>query len=101
MKAFADDKLNIVKMTISFFDRVEKSRPGKGDNAGYQHFLLFPQCFPKPSSLIHYHTMPNFDALKIYSCGKHCEKRRNCLSQAISPSLTMFSTVYGTLNVLL
>ena len=30
-------------------------------------------------SLTHYHTMPHFDALKIYSCGKHCEKRRNCL----------------------
>ena len=29
--------------------------------------------------LTHYHTMPHFDALKIYSCGKHCEKRRNCL----------------------
>ena len=27
----------------------------------------------------HYHTMPHFDALKIYSCGKHCEKRRICL----------------------
>ena len=25
-----------------------------------------------------YHTMPHFDALKIYSCGKHCEKRRDC-----------------------
>ena len=24
---------------------------GKGENAGYQHFLLFPQCFPKLSSL--------------------------------------------------
>ena len=23
-------------------------------------------------------TMLHFDALKIYSCGKHCEKRRNC-----------------------
>ena len=22
----------------------------KGENAGYQHFLLFPQCFQKPSS---------------------------------------------------
>ena len=22
--------------------------------------------------------MPHFDALKIYSCGKHSEKRRNC-----------------------
>ena len=24
------------------------------------------------------HTIPHFDALKIRSCGKHCEKRRNC-----------------------
>ena len=29
--------------------------------------------------LTHYCTMPHFDALKIYNCGKHCEKRRNCL----------------------
>ena len=43
-----------------------------------------------------YHTMPHFDALKIYSYGKHCEKRRNCLEQAISPFLTMFSTLYDT-----
>ena len=36
-------------------------------------------------AITHYHTMPHFDALKIYSYGKHCEKRRNCLLQAISP----------------
>ena len=30
-------------------------------------------------SLTRYHTMPHFDALKIYSCGKHWEKRRDCL----------------------
>ena len=24
---------------------------GKGENAGYQHFLLFPQCFQKASML--------------------------------------------------
>ena len=47
--------------------------------------------------LAHYHTLPHFDTLKIYSCGKHCEKRRNCLLQAISPFLTMFfSTLCGT-----
>ena len=23
-----------------------------GENAGYQHFLLFPQCFQKPSSIV-------------------------------------------------
>ena len=35
--------------------------------------------------LTHYHTMQHFDTLKIYSCGEHCEKRRNCFQQAISP----------------
>ena len=40
--------------------------------------------------------MPHFDSLKIYSCGKHCEKRRNCLKQAISPILTMLSTLFST-----
>ena len=49
-KAFADDKSNVANMTISLFDRVENTG-GKGENAGYQHFLLFPQCFVKPSSL--------------------------------------------------
>ena len=37
-------------MTISLFDRVENT-VGKGENAGYQHFLLFPLCFLQPSSL--------------------------------------------------
>ena len=49
LKAFVDDILKIIKMMISLFDRVENT-VGKGENAGYQHFLLFPQCFPKPSS---------------------------------------------------
>ena len=33
-------------MKISVFHRVENI-VGKGENAGYQHFLLFPQCFEK------------------------------------------------------
>ena len=37
-------------MTISLFDSVDNT-VGKGENAGYQHFLLFSQCFPKPFSL--------------------------------------------------
>ena len=49
LKAFADVKLNLAKMMISLFDRVENI-VGKGENVGYQHFLLFLQCFPKPSS---------------------------------------------------
>ena len=48
LKASADDKTNVAKMTISLCDRVENT-VRKEENAGYQHFLLFPQCFPKPS----------------------------------------------------
>ena len=33
---------------ISVFDRVENIVE-KGENAGYQHFLLFLQCFQKAS----------------------------------------------------
>ena len=38
--------LNVAK--ISVFDGVENI-VGKGENAGYQHFLLFPLCFQKAS----------------------------------------------------
>ena len=36
-------------MTISAFDKVENN-VGKGQNASYQHFLLFPLCFQKAST---------------------------------------------------
>ena len=45
LKAFADVKSNVAKLMISVFNRVENT-VGKGENAGYQHFLLFPHCFP-------------------------------------------------------
>ena len=50
LKAFADDKINIAQMMISIFDMLENIL-GKGENAGYQHFLLFPQCLQKASFL--------------------------------------------------
>ena len=31
---------------IFVVDRIENI-VGKGENAGYQHFLIFPQCFSK------------------------------------------------------
>ena len=49
LKTFADNKVNIARMMISLLDKVENT-VGKGENTGYQHFLLFLQCFPKPSS---------------------------------------------------
>ena len=48
LKAFTDDNLKVIKMMIYVLDWVEKHSE-KGENADYQHFLLFPQCFQKPS----------------------------------------------------
>ena len=44
LKAFAEDKMKLAKMTIFVFYRVENI-VGKGHNADYQHFLLFQQYF--------------------------------------------------------
>ena len=41
--------LDIGKKMISLLDTTENIM-GKGENAGYQHFLLYPQCFPMSSS---------------------------------------------------
>ena len=47
-KGFADDNLNVYQKLRFALRRVEKI-VGKGENAGYQHFLLFPQCFQDAS----------------------------------------------------
>ena len=60
MKAFADKILNVVQMMICSTDGVENI-VGKGENAGYQHFLLLPQCFQKVSIL---------RLLKVGLCGQ-------------------------------
>ena len=49
LKAIADNKFDVTEMMISFLERVENIVE-KGENAGYQHFLLFPNVFK--SSLI-------------------------------------------------
>ena len=46
LKALADDKSNITQNIKVMFHRIENI-VGKEENAGYQHFLLFPQCFQK------------------------------------------------------
>ena len=48
LKALADDKLNFAEKLKFALERVENI-VGKGENAGNQHFLLFPQCFQKAS----------------------------------------------------
>ena len=44
LKKFEDNKLNVAKMTISLFDIAENNM-GKGENAGYQHFLKRRKCW--------------------------------------------------------
>ena len=44
--AFADDKLTVNKKKKFGLKRVENI-VGKGENAGFQHFLLFQQCFQR------------------------------------------------------
>ena len=41
MKAFADNKIIVTQKSKFLLGRVENI-VGKGENAGYQHFLLFP-----------------------------------------------------------
>ena len=48
LEAFADDKINVT-LKQKFFLGLVENIVGKGENAGYQHFLLFPQCFQKVS----------------------------------------------------
>ena len=47
-KAFADNKI-ILTQKLKFMLEREENIVEKGENAGYQHFLLFPQCFQKLS----------------------------------------------------
>ena len=48
-KAFADDKSNVTQNIRVVFHRIENI-VGKEENAGYHHFPLLPQCFPKAFS---------------------------------------------------
>ena len=49
-KAKADDKINVTQNLNFGLGKVENIL-GNGENAGYQHFLLFPKCFQKASFL--------------------------------------------------
>ena len=45
-KAFTHDNSNVAKMATLFCHKIANI-VGKEDVAGYQHFLVFPQCFQK------------------------------------------------------
>ena len=62
-KAFANDKLNLAKMMIG-----QNNIVGKGENAGYQHFVLFPACFQ---------TLPVSRSLKLGIAGYRVKWQTN------------------------
>ena len=82
---------------ISLLDRVENI-VGKGENAGYQYFLLFPQCFQKASS--------SCRVIKSWDCvGKGYDHWKEALEKGgkkigrpafFSPFPKMFSIVLET-----
>ena len=47
LKAFADAKIHVTEKLKFVSERIENIL-GKGEKAGYQHFVLFPKCFQKP-----------------------------------------------------
>ena len=49
VEAFADNKIKVTQKLKFVLGWVEDIL-GKGENAGNQHFLLFPKCFQKPPS---------------------------------------------------
>ena len=57
-----DLQSELMEMTVSFIMK----------------FALYSINMTVSAFLTHYHNT-TFNALKIHSCGKHCEKRRNCL----------------------
>ena len=59
MKALADIKINVAQ-NLKFGRRTENIW-GKGEDSSYQHFLLFPKCFQKPSTS---------ESLKVEMCGE-------------------------------
>ena len=46
-KELADENINEAKK-LKFVSKMIENILGKGENAGNQHFLLFPKCFQKP-----------------------------------------------------
>ena len=45
-KVFTDNKINVTEKQKFFLGWLENI-VGKFEDAGYQHFLIFPQCFQK------------------------------------------------------
>ena len=63
---------------------------GKGENAGNQHFLLFPQCFLpfKKCSVFHSHLFCHLQMLFIWTSQNFCCLVKSCLHLKVHLSLS-------------
>ena len=86
---FADDNFKFDENGKRLSKRIENT-VRKGEIARYFSHSVFKRLISQGrqklslcgNGLTHYLTILHFDTLltkDIYSCGKHCEKRRNCL----------------------
>ena len=82
LKAYADGKINVTQAIRFVVYRIENIVE-IGENAGYQHFLLFPQCFHKLSIPETY--KPGIVSERVYSGwitfqspGKELDLYTNC-----------------------
>ena len=90
LKTFADNKMYVTKILKIGIRRVENI-VGKGENTGYQHFLLYQKCFQKASFTRLFNPFPHSHTTTLFDA-QHCGKRRNCSWWAISPFPKVFST---------
>ena len=58
LEAFADRYFIMAQMIRFVLDGVQNF-VGKGENAGYQRYLLFPQRIQKASSLVVFNPLPD------------------------------------------
>ena len=78
LKQSADYNFEFHENSRQLSKRVENT-VGKGEIARYEQFLLFPQCFQKACFPGASKGVIVWEWVKIYSCGKQRDKRRNCL----------------------
>ena len=68
LKVFADNKIDVIRKLKFVSGRIENI-VGKGENAGYQHFLLFPHFF------FFFQKASDTKSLKVGIFGKELRKR--------------------------
>ena len=103
MKAFEDDKIYVNEKFKFVLERVENV--GKGENTGYQHFLLFPQCFQMASYTgskvkvfaddkieVAFNSLPPLTTLKKEALENTVEKGEN------EPAFSPFSSVFYSIK---